>query len=64
MLEMLKYLKARYVSEKAQGMVEYSLILAFVVIIAAALFGATGIQQSIANVFTSVKHLLANGAGK
>ena len=64
MLEMLKYLKACYVSEKAQGMVEYSLILAFVVIIAAALFGTTGIQQSIANVFTSVNHLLANGAGK
>ena len=39
MLEMLKYLKARYVSEKAQGIVEYALILAFVVVIAAGLFG-------------------------
>ena len=29
-IEILKYLKARYVSEKAQGIVEYALILAFV----------------------------------
>lgn len=64
MLEMLKYLKARYVSEKAQGIVEYALILAFVVVIAAALLGTDGIEQSIKNVFTSVEQLLKHGAGK
>lgn len=64
MLEMLKYLKARYVSEKAQGIVEYALILAFVVVIAAGLFGATGIESAISNVFTSVKNLLQHGSGK
>lgn len=64
MLEMLKYLKARYVSEKAQGIVEYALILAFVVVIAAGLFGMTGIESAISNVFTSVKNLLRHGSGK
>lgn len=64
MLEMLKYLKARYVSEKAQGIVEYALILAFVVVIAAGLFGTTGIESAITNVFTSVKNLLQHGSGK
>lgn len=64
MIEMLKYLKARYMDEKAQGIVEYALILAFVVVIAAGLFGSTGIEQSIKNVFTSVTQLLKNGAGK
>ena len=64
MLEMLKYLKARYVSEKAQGIVEYALILAFVVVIAAGLFGTTGIESAISNVFTSVKSLLQHGSGK
>lgn len=64
MLEILKYLKARYVSEKAQGIVEYALILAFVVIIAAGLFGGGSISESIQKVFASVKNLLANGAGR
>lgn len=36
MLEVLNYLKNRYISEKAQGIVEYALLLAFVVAIAAA----------------------------
>lgn len=61
MLEMLKYLKARYVSEKAQGIVEYALILAFVVVIAAALFGNGGIEGSIKSVFTNVETLLKKG---
>lgn len=64
MLEILKYLKARYVSEKAQGIVEYALILAFVVVIAAAIFQSGGISESIQNVFTSVTNLLKRGVGK
>lgn len=63
-IEILKYLKARYVSEKAQGIVEYALILAFVAVIAAGLFGTTGIQDAIEKVFENIKGLLQNGAAK
>ena len=35
MKEIMEYLKARYMGEKAQGMVEYALIVAFIVGIAA-----------------------------
>lgn len=61
-IEILKYLKARYVSEKAQGIVEYALILAFVAVIAAGLFGNEGIQKAIENVFANIKGLLQKGA--
>lgn len=57
-IEILKYLKARYVSEKAQGIVEYALILAFVTIIAAALMSDTGIRRSIQTVINNVDALL------
>lgn len=40
MFEILNYLRVRYVSEKAQGIVEYALLLAFVVAIAAAVLTA------------------------
>lgn len=33
MMEIIDYLKARYLSEKGQGMAEYALVLAFVVAI-------------------------------
>ncbi|MBR3721793.1 MAG: pilin protein [Selenomonadaceae bacterium] len=55
MVEILKYLKARYLSEKGQGMVEYALILAFVVGIAVYLTGNDGIGQAINSVFGNVK---------
>lgn len=54
MIEILNYLKARYVSEKAQGIVEYALILAFVVILAIALTDAGGLGTKVKAVFTSV----------
>ena len=37
MVEIINYLKARYLSEKAQGIVEYALVLAFVAVVATAL---------------------------
>ncbi|MBR3624484.1 MAG: pilin protein [Selenomonadaceae bacterium] len=55
MLEILKYLKARYLSEKGQGMVEYALILAFVVAIAAYLSNSGGIGGALKDTFDSVK---------
>lgn len=54
MKEIIEYLKARYLSEKAQGIVEYALILAFVVVVAAALTNGDGLRDKVANVFTSV----------
>lgn len=42
MKEILEYLKARYLSEKAQGMVEYALIVAFIVGVAAVVFATDG----------------------
>ncbi len=53
MMKVIDYLKARYLSEKAQGMVEYALILAFVVIIAAVLMNSSGLSGGINNVFDS-----------
>lgn len=53
MLEMMMYLKDRYMSEKAQGMVEYALIIAFVVAIAVALSSNGGLSEAISGVFGS-----------
>lgn len=54
MLEILNYLRTRYMSEKAQGMVEYALILAFVVALAAVLMNTNGVKGAISTVFSSV----------
>lgn len=53
MLEMVTYLKDRYMSEKAQGMVEYALIIAFVVALAIVLSSDGGLKSAIENVFGS-----------
>ncbi len=44
-------LKDRYLSQKAQGMVEYALIIAFVVAIAVALSSDGGLADAISGVF-------------
>ena len=54
MKEIIEYLKARYLSEKAQGIVEYALILAFVVVVAAAIANGGGLRDKIKGVFESV----------
>ena len=58
MLEIVEYLKARYISEKAQGIVEYALILAFIVVVAAAITNAGDLQNKVKNVFTNVGNAL------
>lgn len=58
MVEILNYLKARYVSEKAQGIVEYALVLAFVVVLAGALINSSTISNKAAVVFNNVANLL------
>ena len=53
MFTILEHLKNRYMSQKAQGIVEYALILAFVVAIA--IFITTGdgsLKKAIQDVFT------------
>ena len=54
MKEIIDYLKARYLSEKAQGIVEYALILAFVVVLAIALTSSGGLSEKIKAEFTKV----------
>ncbi|WP_407400207.1 Flp family type IVb pilin [Anaerovibrio sp.] len=53
----------RYLEQKAQGMVEYALILAFVVGIAIALTNSSGIKGAIETTFSNVTKTLneANG---
>ena len=41
-------------SEKGQGIVEYALILAFVVVVAAAIPNSGGLRNKIADVFNNV----------
>lgn len=60
MKEIIEYLKARYLSEKAQGIVEYALILAFVVVVAAAITNGGGLRDKVGNVFNNVASAFGN----
>ena len=51
MFTILEHLKNRYMSQKAQGMVEYALILAFVVVLAMVLTNGGGLREAITGVF-------------
>lgn len=65
MKEILEYLKARYLSEKAQGMVEYALMVAFIVGVAAIVFGKDGdFQAAVSAGFTKVKTSVEGFTGK
>lgn len=54
MFTILEHLKNRYLSQKAQGIVEYALILAFVVVVAAAITNGGGLRDKVTTVFTNV----------
>ena len=63
MLTILKYLKTRYIDshldEKAQGMVEYALLIAFVVGIAAYLiYGDNNLGKGMQDTFDSADKML------
>lgn len=63
MMEIYEYLKARYVGEKAQGIVEYALILAFVVAIAGVALStstSTGLGGAINTAFQKVSNAITN----
>ena len=51
MFTILYHLKNRYLSQKAQGIVEYALILAFVVVLAIVLTQSGGLSEGIKYVF-------------
>lgn len=51
MFTILTHLKNRYMSQKAQGIVEYALILAFVVALAIVLTTNGGLKDAISGVF-------------
>ena len=56
MKEIFEYLKARYLSEKAQGMVEYALIVAFIVGVAVVVFKNGGsFQAAVTSGFDKVQ---------
>ena len=61
MFIILEHLKNRYLSQRAQGMVEYALILAFVVAIAAVLTSDGGISGGIKTVFGKITTALGGG---
>jgi len=62
MLEILKYLKARYMTEKAQGIVEYALVLAFVVVVAVAIGSSGSLTSKVSSVFTAISGSFASGS--
>jgi pilus assembly protein Flp/PilA len=59
MIEIINYLKARYLSEKAQGMVEYALIVALVVGIAVLAFNS-GLKTAVLNAFNHASTAVEN----
>ena len=57
MVEIINYLRARYMSEKAQGITEYALILAFVAVIAGLVLNnstSQGLAGALKAAFNSV----------
>ena len=62
MFTILYHLKNRYLSQKAQGIVEYALILAFVVVVAAVMAGNDGLSSAISDVFGAAKDQVQSGA--
>ena len=61
MIEIINYLKARYLSEKAQGMVEYALIVALVVGIAVIAFQG-GLKNAVQNAFNHASTAIENAS--
>lgn len=61
MFTILYHLKNRYMSQKAQGIVEYALILAFVVVVAAVLTTDNGLSQNIKGVFSNAASMVSAG---
>ena len=64
MMNLYTYVVSRLKSEKGQGIVEYALLLAFVVAIATAALSANGgLGEAISNVFENTTNQLNNSTG-
>ena len=59
MVEMMNYVKARYFGEKGQGIVEYALILAFIVVVAVAVGSGGDLQTKVKGAFDGVAKMFA-----
>lgn len=60
MVDMVNYLKKRYLTEKAQGVVEYALVIAFVVVAAAVLSkGGGDLGTKINTIFTNLSKMFS-----
>lgn len=57
MFTIIKHVMNRYLSQRAQGIVEYALLLAFVVVLVTFMYsgGQENLQGAIKGVFTKVK---------
>ncbi|MGM9560480.1 pilin protein [Anaerovibrio slackiae] len=62
MFTILTHLKNRYLSQKAQGIVEYALILAFVVVLAVVLSSDGGLGGAISSIFGTTANKLNSAA--
>ena len=58
MKEIFAYVNARYLNGKGQGIVEYALILAFVIVVATVLTQNGGLSDAIKGIFTKVTNTL------
>ena len=58
MFTIFTHLKNRYMSQKAQGIVEYALILAFVVVVAAALINGGNLSNAVKDIFGNTANQL------
>ena len=54
MFTIIKHLMNRYLSQRAQGIVEYALLLAFVVVLVAAMQSDNGLSDAVKDVFAKV----------
>ena len=64
MFTILTHLKNRYLSQKAQGIVEYALILAFVVVLAVVLTKTGGLSDAISSIFGTTTDQLSTANTK
>ena len=63
MFTVLYHLKNRYMTQRAQGIVEYAIIIAFVIAIGWALLGTSdGPSVVIKGIFDSLKSLLSSAS--
>ena len=65
MFTILEHLKNRYMSQRAQGIVEYAIVIAFVIVIGWALLGhGEGLDTKVTAIFNNLSTLLTSASTK